>query len=88
MVYITCFTLKEKSIDTLFLLYFFVGICLPQCSFFFLADFLTVFFGKALGNYFVTRCSILDVAGVLYPPQYAPTWIAHINNLIQYTYNL
>ena len=50
---------------------------------FFLCRFLNCFFEKALGNFFVTKCSILDVAGILDPPQYAPTWIAYTNNLIQ-----
>ena len=50
---------------------------------FFFADFLNCFFEKALGNFFVTKCSILDVPGILNPSQYAPTWIAYTNNLIQ-----
>ena len=48
---------------------------------FFLADFLTL--GKALANFFASKCSVLDVAGVLNPLQYTPTWIAYTNNLIQ-----
>ena len=43
MVYITCFTLKEKNIHAVFLLYLFVGICLLQYSISFFADFLAVF---------------------------------------------
>ena len=43
MVYVTCFTLKEKNIHAVFLWYLFVAIFLPQCYFSFLADFLTVF---------------------------------------------
>ena len=82
MVYIRCVTLKEKkNIHAVFSMYLFTGICLPQCSFFFLADFLTL--GKALANFFASKCSILDVAGVLNPLQYTPTWIAYTNNLIQ-----
>ena len=46
-----------------------------QCSFSFVADFATVFlfffFGKVLS--IVTKCSVLDVAGVLNPLQYVPT---------------
>ena len=36
--------LKEKNIHAVFLLNFFVGICLLQCSFLFLTDLLFVFF--------------------------------------------
>ena len=43
MVYITCFTLKEKNIDAVFLLFLFGLIRLLQCSFSFLVDFLTGF---------------------------------------------
>ena len=46
MVYITCFTLKEKNIHAVFLLYLFVGIWLLQYSFSFFADFLAVFFER------------------------------------------
>ena len=49
---------------------------------FFLRRFLNCFFGKVLGNFFVTKCSILDVGGFPNLPQYAPTWIAYTNNLI------
>ena len=71
MVYITCLTLQEGNIHSVFLLNLFVGICL-RCSFSFLANFLTVyFFEKALA--IVTKCSVLDVAGILNPPQYVPT---------------
>ena len=48
----TCFTLKEKNIHEVFLVYLFVGICLPQCSFF-LSRFLDYFNGlvvKALNS--------------------------------------
>ena len=37
-------------------------------------------FGEA--SAVVTKCSILDVAGVL-NPRYIQTWIAYTNNLIQ-----
>ena len=37
--------------------------------------------GKALP--IVTRCSVLDVTGVLKPLKYVPTWIASADNLIQ-----
>ena len=65
MVYITCFTLKEKNIHAVFLLFLFVGICPLQYSF----SFLAVFFRKVLA--IVTKCSVL-VAGVLNPVQYEP----------------
>ena len=42
---------------------------------FFLSRFLNCFFGKALANFLVAKCFILDVAGVLNPLQYAPIWI-------------
>ena len=38
-------------------------------------------FGKALP--IVTKCSDLDVAGVLKPPKYVLTWIVCADNLIQ-----
>ena len=45
---------------------------LSTTIFFFLADFLTVFFfGKALA--IVTKRAVLDVAGILNPIQYAQT---------------
>ena len=67
----TCFTLQEENIHSVFLLYLFVGICL-RCSFSFLAKFLTVyFFEKELA--IVTKCSVLDAAGILNPLQYVPT---------------
>ena len=50
---------------------------------FFLHRFLNCFFEKVLANFFDTKCSILDVAGILDPPQYVPTWITYTNNLIQ-----
>ena len=34
--------------------------------------------GKASANFFVTKCSVLNVAGVLNLLQYTPTWIAYI----------
>ena len=54
-----------------------------QCCFPFLADFLTASFfsGKSLPIF--TKGSVLDVTGVLNPPQNVPTWIACANNLIQ-----
>ena len=58
----THFPLKEKNIHEVFLLYLLVGICLLQCSFSFLAEFVTAF-GEALA--IVTKCSILDIAGIL-----------------------
>ena len=76
MIYITCFIMKEKkllcSIFTVFVLGY-----LSAAMFFFLAYFLTVFW-KGASYFFDTKCSILDVAGVLNRPQYAPTWIAYI----------
>ena len=83
MVYITCFTLKEKKHSCSIFTVFLYGYLSAAMFIFFFADFLTVFFEKALGNFFVTKCSILDVAGILDPPQYAPTWITYTNNLIQ-----
>ena len=72
---------KKKNFHAVFLRYLFVGICLPQCSFvFFWACFLTIFW-KGTSHFLVTQCSILDIARVLNPPQYAPTWIAYTNNL-------
>ena len=63
MVYITCFTLKEKYIDAVFLLFLFGLIRLLQCSFSFLVDLLT---GFGLFCFFemlaiVTKCSVLDL---------------------------
>ena len=63
---------RKKNIHAIFLLYLFIGICVPQSSFSGSADFLTAFFcGKALA--IVTKCSALDVAEVLNALQYAPT---------------
>ena len=72
--------MKEKNILAVVLLYLFVGIRLPRCSFSFLADFLT-FFWKGV-NY-CHKMLLLDVAGVLNPLQYIPTRIVSANNLIQ-----
>ena len=55
MAYITGFTLKEKNIYAVVLLYFFVGICLPQCSLPFLADFWT-FFLKGISYHHKMLC--------------------------------
>ena len=41
----------------------FVHECMSVAMFIFL---LSIFFGKALANFFVTKCSILDVGGVLH----------------------
>ena len=62
---------------------FIFGNLSTQCSFSFLADFLSIscFLEKALA--IVTKCSALDVAGVLNPLQYVPTWTACANNLIK-----
>ena len=38
-------------------------------------------FGKALP--IVTKCSVLDVAGVIKPLKHGPTWTACAENLIQ-----
>ena len=69
-----------------FMLFFTVVLWLFATMFiFFLAYFLIVFW-KGSSYFFVTKCSILDVGGVLNPPQYpqyAPTWIAYTNNLLQ-----
>ena len=55
---------------------------LSTTIFFFLADFLTVFFfGKALA--IVTKHAVLDLAGILNPIQYAQTWIECANKLVQ-----
>ena len=62
------FHFERKKIHAVFLLSLFVEICLPQCSFSFLVDFLTFFLEVLV---FVTKCSILDVAGVLNSLQYA-----------------
>ena len=71
----------ERKKHAVFLLYLFMGICLLPCSFFFFADLLIVFLERHQ-LISVTKCSILDVEGVLNLPQYAPTWIAYTNNLI------
>ena len=71
MVYIFYFE-RKKNIHAVFLLYLFVGLCLPQISFSFFADLLTVFFYKKVLA-IVTKCSVLDVSVVLNPLQYAPT---------------
>ena len=47
----------------------------------FLTQYSVSIFGKALP--IVTRCSVLDVTGVLKPLKYVPTWIASVGNLIQ-----
>ena len=39
------------------------------------------FFVKALP--IVTKCSVLDVTGILKPLKYVPTWIPCADNLIQ-----
>ena len=61
------FYFERESIQAVSLLYLFVGICLPLCSF------------------FIERYYLLsqNVAGVLHPPQFEPTWIEYRNNLIQ-----
>ena len=81
------FYFERKKIHAVFLLYLFVRICLSQCSFSFLEDFLTgffVFFWKVLA--IVTKCSILDIAGVLNPLQYVLEWIAHAKQTILFKY--
>ena len=58
----------KVNIHAAFLMYLFMGICIPQCSFSYLADFLAVvvfFLRKALA--IITKCSVIDVAGVLNP---------------------
>ena len=61
MAYIPCFILKEKNLHAVFLWYLFMGICLSQFSFFFLAYFLSVFW-KGVSQFFVIKTSILDGA--------------------------
>ena len=70
---------QSHSVFTVFL----CGYLSAATFIFFLCRFLNCFFYKTLANFFVTKCSILDVTGILDPPQYAPTWIAYTNNLIQ-----
>ena len=74
MGYITCFTLKEKKHScSIFTVFAYQHLCTAMF----------IFFRKALT--IVTKSSILDVAGILNPPQYALTRIAYRNNLIQVT---
>ena len=47
----------------------------------YLSTAILIVYGKAIT--IVTKCSILDVAVVLNPFQYEPTWIAYRNNLTQ-----
>ena len=67
---------RKKNIHAVFLLYLFVGI-FTTMFFFFLSKFFNVFFfccWKVVSYLaIVTKCSILDVTGVLNPLQYAPT---------------
>ena len=67
------FYFERKKISCSIVTVFVHGYCLPQCSFFFLSIFSNCFLERRY-----LRCFILDVAGVLNPPQYAPTWIAYI----------
>ena len=66
---------KTCSIFTVFV----GGICLLYCAFSFLTDFLT-YLEKTLA--IVTKCSALDVAGVL-KPWHTLTWITSTGSLIQ-----
>ena len=62
MVHMTYFILKEKKLSCSIFTMFFGG-----CKvYFFVAYFC---FGKALVNFLVTNCSVLDIARVLNPPQ-------------------
>ena len=81
MLYISCFALKEMKYSCGIFTVFVFGY-LPATMFFFLllSRFINCFSGKALANFFVTKCSILDLAEVLNPPQHAPIWIPCTNN--------
>ena len=73
MVYMTCFTLKEKKKHSCNIINAFVLGYLSTAILF--------VYGKALAV--VTKCSIVDVAGVLNPCQYELTCIASRNKIIQ-----
>ena len=65
---------RKKNLHAAYLPYLFEVFSCRNVHFFSIV--LTV--GKTLANFFVKKCPILDVAGVLHPPQCAPTWIAYI----------
>ena len=73
MVYIICSILNVKNFHAVLSLYLFMGIVCRNVLFFFLSIFSNCFLERRY-----LKCFILDVAGVLNPPQYAPTWIAYI----------
>ena len=52
---------RKKNVYVVFLLYLFMGICLCEFSFFFLAYFLSAFW-KDVSQFFVIKTSILDGA--------------------------
>ena len=81
MAYIKCFTLEEKKYSRIIFTTFVFGY-LFAAMFIFLSRFLDCPLCNA--SAIVTRyCPILDVAGALNPLQYASTWIAYTNNLLQ-----